>query len=100
MTALPTSFPATQNVPSHVTWTFASARAQNSERELTVLGWEGGPQDSAAVRDFAQDVDGSTLRAQRSERELTVQGWEGGPQSVMAIRDKQATLFLPQSVKE
>ena len=47
-------------------------RAQNSEREVTVLGWEGGPQDSAAIRDFAQGVDererkGATLR-KRSHR--------------------------------
>ena len=27
----------------------ADARAQRSERELTVHGWEGGPQDSAAA---------------------------------------------------
>jgi len=66
------------------TWMNADARAQNLERELTVHGWEGGPQDSAAIRDFAQGVDENQCRAQREDSELTVPGREGGPQSVMA----------------
>jgi hypothetical protein len=56
-------------------------------RELTVHGREGGPQDSAAIRDFAQDVDENQCRAQNLERELTVPGREGGPQDSAAIRD-------------
>jgi len=64
-----------QYVTSRKTWTEADARAQNSNGELTVHGWEGGPQSSAAIRDFAQDVDENQCRAQNLERELTVQGW-------------------------
>ncbi len=45
--------PATRGVLSHGTWTEANARAQNSEREVTVPR----PQSSAARRDLAQDVD-------------------------------------------
>jgi hypothetical protein len=76
-----------QYVTSRKTWMLASARAQNSNGEVTVPGWEGGPQSSAAVRDFAQGVDKNQCRARRSEREVTVHGWGGGPQSSAAIRD-------------
>jgi len=57
-----------QYVTSRKTWMLASARAQNLERELTVPGWEGGPQSSAAVRDFAQDVDVSFRKGAKLER--------------------------------
>jgi len=56
----------------------ANARAQNSERELTPS-----PQSSAAIRDFAQDVDGSGRKGFSEERELTVPR----PQSSAAVRD-------------
>ena len=44
-------------------------------------------QDSAAIRDFAQDVDGSGRKGATEERELTVHGREGGPQDSAAVRD-------------
>ena len=56
----------------------ADARAQSSNGEITVHGWVGGPQSSAAIRDFAQGVDENQCRAHRSERDFTVLGWEGG----------------------
>jgi len=59
-------------------WATQGARAQRSERELTVHGWGGGPQSSAAIRDFAQDVDERGRRAQRSESKRNVRGWGRG----------------------
>jgi hypothetical protein len=46
-----------QYVTSRKTWMLASARAQNSNGELTVQGWEGGPQNSAADPDDANQRD-------------------------------------------
>ena len=40
-------------------WMNADARAQNSERELTVHGWEGGRKTRRPLLELAQDVDGS-----------------------------------------
>ena len=65
----------------------ANVRAQTLEREVTVPGWEGGKHRSAAIRDFAQDVDENQCRAQNLEREVTVPGWEGGKHRSAAVRD-------------
>jgi hypothetical protein len=65
-----------QYVTSRKTWMLASARAQNSNGELTVPGWEGGPQHSAAIRDFAQDVDVSFRKGAKLERRIN-RSWAG-----------------------